>query len=485
MIQVLLMLMVGSLVAHDALPSSARHHPEQWSWWVAGLTLAPMLAMALTAHGALRRCGAGLDRDGMARHLVAADRVITLTRIAAAGFHAWAVLSLGWLDCVRGVVGDIPAGDELLALAPALGVIAAGWASYFDIDRRLREASFIGSLDESQPVRTMPTRWQYVSDQVRHHVLILLVPITGISAWSESVDLGARRFLESRPELAHAAWVPWALSGVHFLGVALVLLMMPWGLRHLWNTSRLASGPIRERLARLCEAQKVRVRDYLVWHTHTGMINGALVGLLPGMRYILLTDALLERMTEAEVEAVMAHEVAHAARRHIPWLGVSIAATVGLSDAVLAWAGPRFLPAWSYVQLDGGERVGPEFLLSLALGIAAFGWVSRRFERQADAFAAQHLSGWSPRRRLPAPAPAITPEAAGAMSDALAAVSRFAHLPQQKFTFRHGSIIQRRRNVMDLVGVPSDRIAIDRTVRRIKTASLIGVVALILIAVFT
>lgn len=482
MIQIILISLIGAVVVHDS--SAVLAHTTAWSWGVLTWYLGAMCSIAVVVHIFTVWCGRQLDRTGEWRHVRDAERVLWLSRLGAAGVHWWGVLSLGWLDAVRGLVGgDWPAVDELLCLAPALGVLASGWASYWEIDRRLREASFIGTLDTGAPARTLPTRAQFVADQFRHHVLVILLPMTAIGLWSESVEIVERAAAAEWEWLTRSALAGRVVTAVHFAGPVIVLALMPWGLRHVWRTSRLGEGPIRVRLQRLCERQRVKCRDFLVWHSHTGMVNGALVGLLPGMRYILLTDALLERLSETEVEAVMAHEVGHAARRHIPWMGAGVLVSVLGTELLIR----RLVPGeWG----GGGSGLGDaaagvSFGMSLLVGMLVFGWISRRFERQADAFAAQHLSGWSVRRGEPTPAPLISPEAAEAMAGALSHVSRLTNHPEDQFTFRHGSIAGRRRGVLALTGAPADNLAVDRTVRRIKLATLIAVICVLVMSVLT
>lgn len=500
MIQVMLILAVGAIVARDALVGGGGGGSP--GFWVGAASVwLPIVAIMGIAHGAVAWCGWMLDRSGLARHVINAERVVTLSRWAVFAAYAWGVLGSAvggaggsgagggdWVGAARSVTGDVPALDEALILLPLVLGFASLWASYASIDRRLREASLVGVLDGVEPALTLPTRWQYTMDQVRHQVLIVILPILLITLWSESLTLAVNAVHRWRPDLLELPWMSAAVGVAHFLGIVLALVLMPLGMRYIWNTSVLGAGPLRERLESLCRLQRVRCRDYLVWHTHTGMVNGALVGLLPRLRYILLTEALLERLTGEQVEAVMAHEAGHAARRHIPWLGASVIATVVLTSAGLGVIAGRVLPAWMMVHLPTGEVVGPEFPLSLAAGILVFGWVSRLFERQADAFAAQHLSGWSPRRKGGSgergAAPVIDANAVEAMCGALSAVARIAHLPERRFTFRHGSIAARKANLRTLTGVAADRLAVDTKVRLVKVALAAGVLAAIAVLVF-
>ena len=123
-------------------------------------------------------------------------------------------------------------------------------------------------------------------------------------------------------------------------------------------------------------------------------------------------------------------------------------------------------------------------VLVLLLTIATFGFVSRRFEWQADAFAVAHLSR-SPPVSPPAeeepsttatqpPASTVTPEAVLSMATALNHVAVLNGIPLKRFTFRHGSIADRQRRIRRLEGRPLARLPIDRVVRMVKLLSLLA-----------
>ena len=105
----------------------------------------------------------------------------------------------------------------------------------------------------------------------------------------------------------------------------------------------------------------------------------------------------------------------------------------------------------------------------LGAGLLAFGWVSRRFEWQADAFAAQQLAD-AP--TVPGEnSDRVTPDAVAAMAGALEAVARLNHIPMLKFSFRHGSIATRIERLTGLVGRPIRALPIDRQVAAIKVVA--------------
>jgi STE24 endopeptidase len=460
MLHALIILLFALLAVHDAAPVEAGAS-VRGGLAAAGVAVGGPLAVWLAAHARLWRLGRALSRTGDGRLVARARRTVAVARALMGAAYAAAVVGLGWPEAVRAVVGDLIVIDEALIVAPTLLGLCALWWSYFPIERRLGDARILGALDAGDPVAPTPTRWQYVEEQSRRHVLAFAVPLVVLMAWWEATAWAATRWLPPEAGEGDGWWM--ALFGAtQLVGVLGLLWVMPAILTRLWPTVPLGPGPLRDRLEALCRAQGIRVRRLLVWRTMDNMLNGALVGVAPPFRAILLTDTLLERLPIAQVEAVMAHEVAHARRRHLPWLLAVIALSAW--GVYLAWTAAVGVPE---------DRVGLGMAMAASAGgaLAVFGLVSRRFERQADAFAAQHLSGARPGAMAGV---AVTPEAVGAMASALMAVGRLNGADPSHWSFRHGSILGRVRALHALVGRPADGLAIDRAVRGIK----LGIVAL-------
>ena len=115
---------------------------------------------------------------------------------------------------------------------------------------------------------------------------------------------------------------------------------------------------------------------------------------------IVFFDTLLDRLTPEEIEAVLAHELGHFARGHIPrLLAVRFALALALL-AVLGWLyrEPAFHQALGLAEpqvgalLAGFALVVPVFMFPLQ-PLASL--MARRQEYEADAFAATHASGAS------------------------------------------------------------------------------------------
>ena len=118
-------------------------------------------------------------------------------------------------------------------------------------------------------------------------------------------------------------------------------------------------------------------------------------------RKIVLFDTLVQQLQEDELEAVLAHEIGHYKRRHIPKM--LIGSAVGLLAGLFAisWlAGEEwFYRAFGF---QPGSIVRAFLLFSLLSGVVTF-WLgplfnmlSRRFEYQADAYASRTMGGPSP-----------------------------------------------------------------------------------------
>jgi len=285
------------------------------------------------------------------------------------------------------------------------------------------------------------------------------------------------------PELRPFEPVLVAVGGLSIFAVAPLIIRM------VWNTSPMPPGPLRDRLVNLCRTHNVRVRELLLWHTHGGQINGAVMGIFGPLRYILLTDGLVERMDDRAVEAVMAHELGHVRRHHMPWmaicaLGTLAAMFVGVEraaamiDQQLGWDGLHdavLSVGLSAPSPHTSAAAGAALLLTFLGWGAAFGYISRRFERQADTFAVQHLAaqyrdsddesnGANDGDR----APRINARAVADMAGALETVCRLNRSSTSRPSWRHGSVDWRIRHLQSLVGRRIDDCPIDRHVRRLR-----------------
>jgi Zn-dependent protease with chaperone function len=144
--------------------------------------------------------------------------------------------------------------------------------------------------------------------------------------------------------------------------------------------------PLRRRLDALLARGGVRVREIRVLDTRSQKVANALVmGPLPGLRYVLVTDYLLERLEQDELEAIVAHEMGHAKQHHLLIkLGAVLSLAVILGVA-LAF-GSHLLQGVS----PGVVLLAIPVLLLLAL-VLIQGGLGLVLERKADDYAARQV----------------------------------------------------------------------------------------------
>lgn len=467
MVPILLIAVFGAMLIRDSMPPGAG--PVLPGGVVAAAVLGPMAAAWLLAHVYIWAQGRRLDRTGRASAVRRADIAAATARATAVVVFLAAVFGLDWLGWVNAWSGNLVLVGKLAAAAPVLLVFAGTWWSMYPIERRLREAVIVRDLDEGRPFHAIPTRGQHVLGAFRHQAALVLVPIVCIMAWYETVERVA-------PHIDLPGWLP--PEALETIGMIGVLCLMPVVMRRVWDTVALETGPLRSTLQEMCRAHGVRIRELLVWRTHGSMINGAVMGFVGPLRYVLLTDALLENLPAPQVEAVMAHELGHVRRKHMIWLGVAALSAMLLTMGAAKWSVARWSPAWSQSAVTDGAVTAA----GLGVALLLFGFVSRRFEWQADAFAVQHLSGHTVVGRQGA-APPVAAGAVAAMSGALDAVARLNHIPRERFTWRHGSIAARQRRLHALIGSRTDRLGVDREVMVVKAlaaAAFIAAIAVVL-----
>src|SRR5205823_12163326 len=123
--------------------------------------------------------------------------------------------------------------------------------------------------------------------------------------------------------------------------------------------------------------------------THGGVANAMVVGIVPWVRYVLLTDRLTTEMTGDEVEAVFGHEVGHIKHRHmLYYLGFLL---ISLTVVMETW---KAIDLQWFINRSAREDLA---ILPLVASLGAyifvvFGFLSRRCERQADIFGCRAVS---------------------------------------------------------------------------------------------
>jgi STE24 endopeptidase len=199
-----------------------------------------------------------------------------------------------------------------------------------------------------------------------------------------------------------SAWWLWAWGA--FLGFQfLMMVLAPVLILPLFNRfTPLPEGSLKERLLALAERTRFRAHGIQVMDgsKRTRHSNAFFTG-LGRFRKIVLFDTLIGQLSEAELEAVLAHEIGHYKLRHILKMLAGSALCTLAGFAALAWLAKQ---TWFYQAFGFAPgNVTPALLLfGLLAGVATF-WLSplfhawsRRYEYQADAYAARTLNTAQP-----------------------------------------------------------------------------------------
>ena len=199
-------------------------------------------------------------------------------------------------------------------------------------------------------------------------------------------------------EAAGPLW--WLYTWIAWIAFTLVLVMVfPRWIAPLFNRfTPLEEGELRRRIEALLErcgfhAEGLFVMDGSRRSTHG---NAYFTGFGTNKR-IVFFDTLMERLTPSEIEAVLAHELGHFARRHIPRL---LAVRFGLALLLLGILGWLYQEPAFYQSLKLGEPHIGAALAGFALAVPVFTFpfqplaslIARRQEFEADAYAAAHAS---------------------------------------------------------------------------------------------
>jgi STE24 endopeptidase len=190
---------------------------------------------------------------------------------------------------------------------------------------------------------------------------------------------------------ATAWWWLWSTLGLLALSTLVTLVAPVWLLPIFYRLSPLADLELRDRLMALARRAGTPVLG--VWvadqSRKSRTANAAVTG-LGRTRRIILFDTLLRDFTPDEVEAVLAHELAHDRHGDL-WRGLAVQAV--LTGAIL-WcadlglrAGVARLQLASPGDLAALPLLGLIFLVATLIGLPLVNWWSRRRERQADDFA--------------------------------------------------------------------------------------------------
>ncbi len=488
-------IMAFAFVLSDNLP------PAQFRWWdgtpvmgTVAWAMGQVLGIAVVAWF-MRRVAvarfdgspAGHDRalSALSRGHVVLLATIVSTLTATMLFSPWAMI-------VREKWGldRFPLVGDLLLLVPFFAALIAIWINQYPIEARLRWESVAppdspiapplhpsgdAASDEDRQVHghrdAEGSLSAYLVDKFRHQVLIIAAPMIVIVFAKHFTDLW-------RPNITRRTGLPWLSDSILATISLCVLVCAPVMLRYVWSTEPLACGPLRDRFVRTCRRIGLRYREILLWRTHGMAVNAAVMGFIPPLRYILVSDALLENMDEREIEAVFGHEAGHVHHWHLPFFGAFAATSMYVSGGlVLLLDASNLVRDYGMLQFIG-------LAVLLVIWLFGFGWLSRRFERQADLFGVRcvtpdietctetctvHGSAGRPH--------GLCLRAANLFGMTLIKIANLNGIPRSAPSWRHGSIESRCRLIERLAADPAALRRFDRSLLAIKVV--LGIIFLI------
>lgn len=354
----------------DYVVTGERDISYRLSPWILLIPLLLLLAAAVLPYVALRGLAERAVRAGgnaeeqlhrIRRGMVAVQLVTPLALVGtlfATGTLNWVQVILaeaapglrlpGVLTALLGVIGS---------MTPYLLAFVASAAAFMPYDRRLRGTRQSTRSGVGQAVRAFAL--VFLPALLWSVLLVFLLPLGAVAI------------------LAMAA-----LFGLTFVALAPVLF------NKLMTTGPLDPA-LRDRVLSACADQGLEVRDARLLDSRGGKVaNAAISGILPRLRYVFLSDRLVEILDDDELDAVLAHEISHGRGHHLLIkLAASLAPLVALM-LLLTTAGKPLLR-----ELSGAASL---IVVLLVLQIAVVGsllltqgLLGIALEKRADDYAAK------------------------------------------------------------------------------------------------
>lgn len=229
---------------------------------------------------------------------------------------------------------------------------------------------YLASYPATARIRELPSQAGRAGGRQARMLLAILAPqVIWVVIWM------AVRTMHGVAQLAMLPlWIAFMVAALVF-GPVLIKALLP---------TRPVDSGVRERLLRFASEHRVKIRDIQSMDTGPEQAaNAMMMGLVPRFRYVLITDRLLRDLEPEELDAVFAHELAHAKKHHL---------LIKLGAVFVGW-----LPAVGILTAIAalGHRSAALIAASIALGMILImaslllvqGVVGVRLERAADDYA--------------------------------------------------------------------------------------------------
>ena len=268
----------------------------------------------------------------------------------------------------------IPSVSQIMGLGVFLFYLSLSWAC------QQRSAGSSGS--EISQIKWVFRRLNLVLPVVLPYVFLTLV-----ADLISQLPLGGLKSLFAGP------------YGSFYLLILLLvffLFFLPGLVKRIWKCRPLPDSRLRQIIEEGLEKQGVSFSDILIWPVGEAMAcTAAVIGIIPGFRYVLLTPCLIKYLSPSEIEAVVAHEAEHIRRKHLLWyLFFLIAYSIilfRLSEPLMSLLMSRPYTVQLLMELDKYPASVTALAAAILLGVITLlyfrfvlGFFMRNFERQAD-----------------------------------------------------------------------------------------------------
>ncbi|MEN8135437.1 MAG: M48 family metalloprotease [Thermodesulfobacteriota bacterium] len=256
-----------------------------------------------------------------------------------------------------------------------------------------------GSYEEAVGVRK--NGFVHIRDKLRIYIALLL-------PWLLVSFLHDLLLLTPNAKIQGIMLSPWGEPLFLLLMIVGAVIWFPALLVRLLGCTPMPAGELRNRIEQSCRRQGVRFGEICLWPIVEGkMLTAGVVGVVARYRYLMVTPALLAKLTKEELEAVVAHEIGHVRRYHLLlylllFLGFGILLQLCVQPLISLLLATRLFYEFLF-GYEGEPRLvlmiftgGPLIVMTLVYFRYIFGFFMRNFERQADLYSARVMGTAAP-----------------------------------------------------------------------------------------
>ena len=282
------------------------------------------------------------------------------------------------------------------------------------------------SISACYGLRNIKKRWSFLLLRIRFEILPALVLILFIDLINNIVYLSEVEWSQLEKVLIHIAFaIP-------------ILLFMPGILLKCWSCKAITDPQMLNMLQSIAQQSKVSVRGFYTWPRRgVPFYNAMAAGFGKRFQVVIISQDLLDALSEEEIQAVIGHELGHLRYRHL----LIYLALLFTMSTVISWL-ISISETWWQPYLDAQYHLSVNLTLHAILILIAirwiFGLVSRACEGQADLHGAR-VSSFS------------------AMQSALHKVAMLVGQDLDTPNWRHHSIAQRITNLAQHPQNPQDQ----------------------------